>query len=731
MPRGRKRAVDEQAGYVQETLSPSDGELSEAPEGDTDAEGTSLAEGQIYDLISRAPVADTPIERTFQAVTRSLVEEYGFSLDQLRRDQSFSYEQVDEHGRLRRVRQRLSIVVYPTTGPRDNPLRAIRVCLVQPPTTKANDERRGVRLLEDVLGAIPDCLYGLWTNGTDLAFKYKLAGEGRLQPEYEDLYDLPGANESFEDLNRPDRRTGRIATGDNLQRTFARVHDYIFGNQGLKKDATFFQVLNLIFCKIHDERSPGRRFWVAGTERNTDEGCAAIAQRIKALFEEVKAHPTYKAVFSESDRIMLNDRVLAFAVGELSRYNLLDTDVDVKGAAYEEITASTLKSQRGQFFTPTNVIRLMIEMMDPGGDADLTDEKNWPRILDPSCGSGRFLTYALDYLRRKLADQQFPEAHPALRLRLLEKREDLRQVLQRYAAASLYGIDFDPDLQRAARMNMILNNDGHGNVLTFNSLEFPTMIRGRSTAELRAQYGSLVSLDVPDEARLFQIPGGPFDIFDYVFTNPPFGAKIPIDDPKVLREFELARRWAKDDQGRWYPTAQFQSRMAPEVLFVERCVKWVKEGTGRVAIVLPDGILGNPDAEYIRAWILHHCQVLASVDLPVEAFLPQVGVQASLLFLRRKSKKEIDSERLGAAPDESVFMAVAEQVGHDRRGNPVYVRDPDGAEIIFPKTRAIVRERDGELAVEELTVQERELDDDLARIGAVYQAFLRDGHIPE
>lgn len=731
MPRGRKRATEDQAGYVQEALSPQNGELSEPSAGDNDAEGSNLAEGQIYDLISGVPVVDSPAERTIQAVARSLVEEYDFALDQLRRDQSFSYEQVDEHGRLRRVRQRLSIVVYPETGPRDNPLRAIRVCLVQPPTTKANDERRGTRLLEDVLGAIPGCTYGLWTNGTDLAFKYKLTGEERLQPDYEDLYDLPGAKETFEDLNRPDRRTGRIATGDNLKRTFARVHDYIFGNQGLKKDATFFQVLNLIFCKIHDERSPGRRFWVAGTERNTDEGCAAIAQRIKVLFEEVKAHPTYHAVFSESDRIMLNDRVLAFVVGELSRYNLLETDVDVKGEAYEEITANTLKAQRGQFFTPTNVIRLMIDMMGPGGDADLTDEKNWPRILDPACGSGRFLTYALDYLRRKLADQQFPDAHTALRPRLLEQREDLRQVLQKYAAASLYGIDFDPDLQRAARMNMILNNDGHGNVLTFNSLEFPTMIRGRSTAELRAQYANLPALDVPDEARLFQISGGPFGIFDYVFTNPPFGAKIPIDDPKVLREFELAARWAKDEHGRWFRTSQYQSRMAPEVLFVERCVKWVKEGTGRVAIVLPDGILGNPDAEYIRAWILANCQVLASVDLPVEAFLPQVGVQASLLFLRRKSQKEKDAEHLGAQSAEVVFMAVAEQVGHDRRGNPVYVRDADGAEMIFPKVRPLVRERAGELTVEELTVQERELDDDLGRIGQIYRAFLRDGRIPE
>ncbi len=51
-----------------------------------------------------------------------------------------------------------------------------------------------------------------------------------------------------------------------------------------------------------------------------------------------------------------------------------------------------------------------------------------------------------------------------------------------------------------------------------------------------------------------------------------------------------------------------------------------------MAIVLPDGILGNPDLEYVRYWILQQTRVLASIDLPVETFLPQVGVQASLLF---------------------------------------------------------------------------------------------------
>jgi type I restriction enzyme M protein len=275
-------------------------------------------------------------------------------------------------------------------------------------------------------------------------------------------------------------------------------------------------------------------------------------------------------------------------------------------------------------------------------------------------------------------------------------------------------------------MNMILNNDGNGNVLTFNSLEFPLMLGRKSIGELRAEYEG-IPIDQITDAAARMVRDAYLGTFDFVFTNPPFGAKIPIDDTKILDQYKLGHRWTKDDEGRWSPTSQLQSRVPPEILFVERCVEWVKEGTGKVAIVLPDGILGNPDAEYIRAWILDNCQVLASVDLPVEAFLPQVGVQASLLFLRRKAREERDIERMRGTYDYSVFMAVAEVVGHDRRGNATYVRDPDGAEVVTLQVKQVLRRRADRDIVTEIAVREKELDDDLPRIGEAYRAFMKSG----
>ena len=208
-------------------------------EADESTESEALSEGQLYDFITNQPVQDSPVERTLQTVARSLVDEYGFDHTQLARDQSLTYELIDGDGKSRKARQRVSVAVFPEGIRKTDASQIIRACLVQPPTTKANDPKRGVDLLEQVMGALPACDYGLWTNGTDLIFKQKLTGGGRLQPEYVDLYDLPGYAETAADLDRVDRQAGRIATGDNLQRTFARVHDYIYGNQGLKKDAAY------------------------------------------------------------------------------------------------------------------------------------------------------------------------------------------------------------------------------------------------------------------------------------------------------------------------------------------------------------------------------------------------------------------------------------------------------------------------------------------------------------
>ena len=146
-----------------------------------------------------------------------------------------------------------------------------------------------------------------------------------------------------------------------------------------------------------------------------------------------------------------------------------------------------------------------------------------------------------------------------------------------------------------------------------------------------------------------------------------------------------------------------------------------------MGIVLPDGILGNPAAEYIRWWILRHAWVLASVDLPVETFIVEanVNILTSLLFLKKKPDEVMTREAIGGATDYPILMAVAEKVGFDRRGNTLYRRSPEGEEIIRTEEEPETVIVNGRRITRTLRRKKRIVDDDLPEIAKRYHAFRR------
>ena len=671
-----------------------------------DAKGIAFEENTLVCIITQETKKATEQENTLQLIARSLSGEYGFDVEDMARDFKLVYEDPYT-GKTKRLTASLVLFKEGAEKVQEN---IIRIAMILPLKTKPNDNKKGIDLLFNALGAVqgeqteesPGCAFGLWTNGSELHFVQKSYDEDEPDPIFEELSDFPGKDETIDDLDRPDRQVLRIAAGESLLNTFKRCHDYIYGNQGKVKTA-FWELLYVIFCKIYDERhreiciknseTYRRRFWVGVKERNTEKGLGAIADRIKGLLKEVKNSDEYKDVFYGNEVISLNNKVLSYVASEMARYSFLDASVDAKGMAYEAVVSNTLKQERGQFFTPRNIVRLMVEMMDPG-------ENDY--VLDPACGSGGFLVMVLDHVRKKIAKELYPSEKGILLTDLANSDLKVLDRAKRFAEDKLFGIDFDDDLKKAARMNMVMSGDGHGNISCLNSLEYPhgadvdVKVLKNTLRERQAEYRKTS-------------PELSLGYFDFVFTNPPFGAKIPVDDPNILKNFDLGYKWTKES-GTWRRTGDLQKNQPPEILFIERCYQFLKEG-GKMAIVLPDGILGNPELEYVRFWILQNTKVLASIDLPVEAFLPQVGVQASLLFLQRKTYEE---KLMTEQPDYDVFMAIAEKVGKDRRGNPIYVRNDDGAELVFPKVIEELRKgMDGNSKVKELNVYERKIDDDL------------------
>ena len=656
-----------------------------------------VRDGFTLDFISGTKeVKETPKELVRQRIARALFHEYGISVEDMAPDFP-----VPVGGRRRRVD--IAIFGAGETHAPENIQRVV-VCRPEPKqnkrgAVKMRDYEQAAQDLADVkpfFEEIAASKYALWTNGLEFFFLRKKAT--KFQVDAEPIGDWPPADESIGERNVLSRARARRADPEMLRTAFRRCHNFIHGNEGMPKDAAFWQFLYLIFCKMYDERTrrDRRRFWAGPNEQFEDAGRKAIRKRIEPLFGEVKHE--FKDIFSGGEEISLSDRALAFMISELSKYEFSRIDVDAKGAAYQEIVGTNLRGDRGQYFTPRGAIRLVVEILDPREDE---------RLLDPACGTGGFLVAALAHRMDRFREEERISAETESS----EEFESLNHRLRDYAATQVFGCDFDPFLIRASQMNMVMAGDGKGHLYHLNSLEFPA--------------GHLAGATDAGKAI-------PFESADVVMTNPPFGSSIPITDVSILRPFDLAHTWERVEDGGYRKTGRLQGSVAPEVLFIERCIDWLRPG-GRMGIVLPDGILGNPAAEYIRWWILRHAWVLASVDLPVETFIVEanVNILTSLLFLKKKPEEVMRREAIGGAADYPIFMAVAEKVGFDRRGNTLYKRSAEGAEITQDVEQIETITVGGRKVARTLRRRERIPDNDLPEIAKRYRAFRREHPEPD
>jgi len=499
--------------------------------------------------------------------------------------------------------------------------------------------------------------YGVWTNGDETAYIHLEPGTNN----FTEITNIPSYGEDLSDVGQLNKKSD-LETATNLDAVFRQSINYIYGNQGVQRTVAFNELLKLIFAKMYDEQSSDAEcmFGVPVVEVDSARSSKAVRSQIEPLFEEVK--DKYDDVFDENESINLNDDTLTYVVGKLEDYDLLATDIDVKGSAFENVVGANLKGDRGEFFTPRKVVRMTVQMLD------IEPEEG---VGDPACGSGGFLIEGNKQVREKIDEVHGDRLGPAELERMKSEAVD-----------EFYGIDFNPELARAAKMNMVMNQGNHWNIVSENSLLPPK----EWSSETRQRFG--IDLNAND----------PLGMFEVVITNPPFGADIPIERSDILRQFDLGHKWRKVD-GEWQKQNELKNREAPEVLFIERCLDLLEEG-GRMGIVIPDGILGNPEAHgYVRKFIEQNAKVLAVVDLPVETFLPQVGARTSVLFLEKHTG--------GIDEDYDIFMAVAEKTGSDRRGNTIYRTDDEGNYML---------DNNGD----------RVVDNDLTDIVDEYKQFLED-----
>ena len=636
-----------------------------------------VQQGKVLDYIDgKTQRPERPEEHVRQEIAKSLVREYRYPKEQIA---------VEFTLRLGTRKPRADLLIFTPGQPHaQEHARIIVEC--KAPTVKMADKDQGVGQLKSYLDACPNTLFGMWINGVDRVCYRRVEKDGKRF--WEEIPDLPLCGKEDDTDDRPSFDLLKPASSDALLFAFRRCHNFIAGNQGLQKPQAFWELLKLIFCKIHDEKGSELQFYAAAAERHGINGPIKLKTRIEALFQEVKDE--FPQIFRDAEHIDLEPKVVAYIVSQLQMYTLLDSDVDVKGRAYEEIVGSNLRGDRGEFFTPRNICHMAVNMLAPG-------EKQL--VLDPACGTGGFLITAMNHVISAIEREE----QKKWKGNVEAARQSTRSRVAKYAQKFIVGIDFNPELVKATKMNMVMNNDGAGGLYQANSLESPASW-------------------LDDAVRARKLRGR----VDLLFTNPPFGSKIPVTDPSVLEQYDLGYRWAYDEaEDTWKKGDALQKSQPPEILFIERCVQFLKPGTGRTAIVLPDGILGSPGLGYVREWILRNTQILASIDLHPDTFQPFVSIQTSVLILQRKTQEQIDLETAaGEISDYEIFMAVANHIGHDKRGNATYVRDAQGNELFDEVEKQVWEYEDSVRVVNHHKVRNKIVDDNTHQIAGVFRQWL-------
>jgi type I restriction enzyme M protein len=603
-----------------------------------------------------------------------LVEEYGYDKKDIH---------IEFPIKLGSKKKRVDIAIFPP-GAEHKQEQIYIIVEAKRENIRPTDRNEGVEQLKSYLSGSINSKWGLWVGSEMVAIEKETNPEKASKEPFPAATDIPLKGETepkrlqFSDL---------VPATEGLRAVFKRCHDYLHVNGNLGKEKAFFELLKLIFCKFHDEQetSGTLEFSVTNEERRSDLGQRKLKTRINKLFDAVKAR--YPYIFPQKgEEIELDNRSLAYTVAELQKFSLIETASDIKGEAYEEIVSVTSRRDHGAFFTPRNVCDMAVQMVL---STYPLDKRLKLRILDPACGTGGFLRAALIHVKDIIEEQELGK----YRGDRSKAAPRVAERLKNYCDSHIFGIDKLPELVRAAQMNLAFHGDGSTNVFHANSLlppvEWPDFVRER------------IGLSK----------------FDVVFTNPPFGSKLPIDDPHILDRYDLVKYEAKAPR----------SSLPPEQLFVQRCLEFLKPG-GRLAIVLPDSILSNPGLSWLRRWVLSNAWVIASVDLPREMFArSDTHTMTAVLVLQKFTSDEKQHfAEVGRVPAYKIFMAIAEECGWDLRGQARYVRTPEGEEILRKtKRKAITRNESGSLVESEKEVEEPIIHDQLPIVVTRFREWLK------
>jgi len=483
---------------------------------------------------------------------------------------------------------------------------------------------------------------GVWSNGIQKFILYR-----PFPKEYITTFpDIPRADQTWDDLFEEKITYKTLDKNFDLSFIIERLEEMVLAQSGA---SVFDEVFKLLYAKLYDEDQ-------AKNYRSDGEVLLKQYKDPKKTYQVINDNlfkssiAKWPNIFNPSDKIELSPDQLQVCLPFLQNIKLFGSgreELEIVDRAFEHLYAEVSKGQKGQYFTPRNVIKMCVKMLNPSQDE---------YIIDPACGSGGFLLHSMYWVWDNYLSGASEEA----------RRE--------YANRYLYGLDFDDKMRKISQALMLIAGDGKHHIFKRNSLDardWATDEAMEARVELKPLLRELANNSENEENKKTHR----YLNFDLLLTNPPFAGEIT--DGGLLRQYEFAKK-----NGRLKP------RMERHILFIERSLDTLRPG-GRMAIVLPQGVLNNTNMEYIRSWFFEKARILAVVGLHVNTFKPHTGTKTSVLFLQKCGEKDLSAEALAKA-DYPIFMAVSKKPGKDNSGEYIYKKSANGNFVYDSKGRKVL-----------------------------------------
>jgi len=615
---------------------------------------------QIFSPVRKSWVQLTPEERVRQEFLLVLMEEYGYSLDQID-------EETPVTGR-GSGQARADFLIWRTPEAKKRQEHALIVveCKADNVTISLKDYTQGANYAQ-----YEHARFFVTHNHSET--RYWKVDDTRRMPNYDEIAGIPHADATDKEVDELLARL-KVFKEDEFADLLHQCHNVIRNREKRDPVAAFDEIAKILFVKVFVERELKAKrkrqnlFSVAFLEEQLGDN------PLEDLFQKTKSHYRNDRIFERDEKLNLKPATGIEIVRLLEKYNLSDTSEDIKGIAFERFLGKTFRGEIGQFFTPRPIVEFMVRMVDP---------KEGEVVCDPASGSGGFLIRFFEIVRQQIladADRQYQaykaniESDKKLSAEkkatmLRAKFDEIQTTLDHdtegtrlwtLANRCIYGTDANDRMARTSKMNMIMHGDGHGGV---------------------HHHDGFLNVNGIFEGR-----------FDIILTNPPFGANVEPSD-KILEEQVTMPDEVEREYGRIYGAPYKEAlariraavgksiaslfalpkvngsgavgKIKTELLFIERCIDLLKPG-GRLGIVLPESVFNNPSLAYVREFCENRAFIRAVVSLAQDTFVSSgASVKASLLFMQKFTRKEqADFDAKMSAADREIRAKYAPEIAN-------------------------------------------------------------------